>query len=271
MPLRRIVFDVPRLQSGIGGRDLLRLRESWTQCAQQARCGHGADGKLTPINSQAPNGNGPCHLAIDETGKTIVVSNYGDGSVSSLAISADGPAALSFNQLIIGGLDVLGPIGDAMKAGKTTGFSTAAVKKEQGLTLSNFTALTEFIGGKLRLQKPIEADTPLGKMKIEGTTGLDAKLDLRSTLQLTPQMIATMTGGKVKVKEPVPVPMKIGGTWDKPQVSGIDVKSLLAAVIGDAAKDVIDKGKDAAKDAAEDAAKDALGNLLGGGKKKKKK
>jgi hypothetical protein len=187
------------------------------------------------------------------------------------AISADGPAALSFNQLIIGGLDVLGPIGDAMKAGKATGFSTAAARKEQGLTLSNFTALTEFIGGKLRLQKPIEADTPLGKMKIEGTTGLDAKLDLRSTLQLTPQMIATMTGGKVKVKEPVPVPMKIGGTWDKPQVSGVDVKALLAAVIGDAATDVIDKGKDAAKDAAEDAARDALGNLLGGGKKKKKK
>jgi hypothetical protein len=187
------------------------------------------------------------------------------------AITADGPAALSFKQLIIGGLDVLGPIGDAMKAGKATGFNTAAAKKEPGLTLSNFTALTEFIGGKLKLQKPIEADTPMGKMKIEGTTGLDAKLDLRSTLQLTPQMIATMTGGKVKVKEPVPVPMKIGGTWDKPQVSGVDVKALLAAVVGDAAKDVIDKGKDAAKDAAEDAAKDALGNLLGGGKKKKKK
>ena len=55
----------------------------------------GADGKLTPINSQAPNGNGPCHLAIDETGKTIVVSNYGDGSISSLAISADGQLAPS--------------------------------------------------------------------------------------------------------------------------------------------------------------------------------
>ena len=55
----------------------------------------GADGKLTPINSQAPNGNGPCHLAIDETGKTIVVSNYGDGSISSLAIGADGQLAPS--------------------------------------------------------------------------------------------------------------------------------------------------------------------------------
>jgi AsmA protein len=187
------------------------------------------------------------------------------------AISADGPASLSFKQLVIGGLDVLGPIGDAMKAGKATGFNAAAAKRESGLTLSNFTALTEFMGGRLRLQQPVEADTPLGRMRIEGTTGLDARLDLRSTLQLTPQTIATMTGGKVRVKDPVPVPMRIGGTWDKPQVSGVDVKALLAAVVGDAAKDVIDKGKDAARDAAKDAAKDALGNVLGGGKKKKKK
>jgi 6-phosphogluconolactonase len=50
----------------------------------------GAEGKLTAINSQPPNGNGPCHLAIDQTGKTIVVSNYGDGSVSSLLIDAEG-------------------------------------------------------------------------------------------------------------------------------------------------------------------------------------
>ena len=48
--------------------------------------------------------------------------------------------------------------------------------------------------------------------------------------------------------------------------SGVDVKALLLAVVGDAAKGVIDKGKDAATDAA----KDAVGNLLGGKKKKKK-
>lgn len=184
------------------------------------------------------------------------------------AISADGPAALSFKSLVIGGLDVLGPIGAAMKAsGKASGFNAAAAKKEPGLTLMDFTALTKFAGGKLRLDKPVEANTPMGRMKIEGASGLDNTLDLRSTLSLTPQMIASMTGGKVKVKDPVPVPMKIGGTWDKPQVTGVDVKALLLAVVGDAAKGVIDKGKDAATDAA----KDAVGNLLGGKKKKKKK
>jgi len=55
----------------------------------------GQDAKLTPINTQEPNGKGPCHLAIDRTGKAIFVSNYGDGSVSSLLIAGDGSLAPS--------------------------------------------------------------------------------------------------------------------------------------------------------------------------------
>lgn len=50
----------------------------------------GAEGKLSPINSQSPGGRGPCHLVIDQTGKTILVSNYGSGSISSLQIASDG-------------------------------------------------------------------------------------------------------------------------------------------------------------------------------------
>ncbi|MGB7345130.1 MAG: lactonase family protein [Pirellulaceae bacterium] len=54
-----------------------------------------SDGKLTPINTQPPGGGGPCHLAIDQTGKTILVSNYGSGSVSSLKIADDGSLSSS--------------------------------------------------------------------------------------------------------------------------------------------------------------------------------
>ena len=50
----------------------------------------GPKGQLTVLNSQEPNGKGPCHLAIDQTGKTILVSNYGDGSMSSLQVAEDG-------------------------------------------------------------------------------------------------------------------------------------------------------------------------------------
>lgn len=65
----------------------------------------GADGKLTAINKQTPNGSGPCHLAIDASGRTLAVANYGDGSVTSLAISADGtlsPSAWADKHPVLG-------------------------------------------------------------------------------------------------------------------------------------------------------------------------
>ncbi|HMA36881.1 MAG TPA: lactonase family protein [Chloroflexia bacterium] len=51
---------------------------------------------LEPINHQASGGDSPCHLAVDATGRWLLVANYGTGSVGLLPIAADGalgPAA----------------------------------------------------------------------------------------------------------------------------------------------------------------------------------
>jgi 6-phosphogluconolactonase len=47
-------------------------------------------GALTKLQGVLSGGMGPCHLVVDKTGKTLVVANYGSGSVSALAIGADG-------------------------------------------------------------------------------------------------------------------------------------------------------------------------------------
>ena len=47
-------------------------------------------GELTPLNSQPSGGDGPCHLAVDPTGKNLLVANYGGGSVEVLPIAKDG-------------------------------------------------------------------------------------------------------------------------------------------------------------------------------------
>lgn len=49
-----------------------------------------ASGKLRRINQQSTGGSGPCHVAIDATGKYAVVANYGGGSVCMLPLEADG-------------------------------------------------------------------------------------------------------------------------------------------------------------------------------------
>ena len=49
-----------------------------------------ASGKLTLLNTVSSKGGGPCHLAIDKTGKFVAVANYGTGSAAVLPIAADG-------------------------------------------------------------------------------------------------------------------------------------------------------------------------------------
>lgn len=49
-----------------------------------------ATGDLTLINTQPSGGGGACHIALDPTGSTAIVSNYGGGSVASFPIQADG-------------------------------------------------------------------------------------------------------------------------------------------------------------------------------------
>lgn len=47
-------------------------------------------GKLQPLNSVSSAGVAPCHLVVDQTGKMLIVANYGTGGVSSFAIEPDG-------------------------------------------------------------------------------------------------------------------------------------------------------------------------------------
>lgn len=47
-------------------------------------------GKLTLLNQEPSGGSGPCHVAIDNTGRCVLVANYGSGSVAAFKADADG-------------------------------------------------------------------------------------------------------------------------------------------------------------------------------------
>jgi 6-phosphogluconolactonase len=49
-----------------------------------------ATGKLTALNEQNSGGAGPCHISVDATGKTLLVANYGGGSIAAMPIHDDG-------------------------------------------------------------------------------------------------------------------------------------------------------------------------------------
>ena len=47
-------------------------------------------GLLTALNQASSGGPGPAHLSLDRTGRSVLVANYGGGSVSVLPIAPDG-------------------------------------------------------------------------------------------------------------------------------------------------------------------------------------
>ncbi|HZT28835.1 MAG TPA: lactonase family protein [Bryobacteraceae bacterium] len=49
-----------------------------------------ATGKLTALNTVSTKGSGPCHLAVDHTGKVLVAANYNSGSTTAFPIHEDG-------------------------------------------------------------------------------------------------------------------------------------------------------------------------------------
>jgi len=60
-----------------------------TGAASAFRIDH-TTGHLTLLNQAATGGAGPCHVSVDQTGKTLLVANYAGGSVMSLALNQDG-------------------------------------------------------------------------------------------------------------------------------------------------------------------------------------
>lgn len=57
-----------------------------------AVCGYSVDGAggLTPLGSQPTGGSAPCHLAVDPSGRYVLVANYGSGSVAVHPIGPEG-------------------------------------------------------------------------------------------------------------------------------------------------------------------------------------
>ena len=59
-----------------------------------------ASGKLSLLNMVSSKGPGPCHVSLDKTGRTVMATNYGGGSLASYQVLADGKLseAVSFFQ-----------------------------------------------------------------------------------------------------------------------------------------------------------------------------
>lgn len=78
--------------------------------------------------------------------------------------------------------------------------------------------------GVARLNNPLVVDTPAAVIELGGGIDLSGNLDAAATVALTPSTIESLTGGKVKPPENIPLAFTLRGPAWAPQITGLDVR-----------------------------------------------
>jgi 6-phosphogluconolactonase len=146
----RFVFAVNELQR-FGG----EATGSVTSFATDA-----ATAKLTEISVQPSAGAGPCHLALDRTGRYLAVANYSGGNYALLPVGADG--RLQRATAVVDGRSTASPtakpLGHAVGFDRANRFLVAADKGLDRVLIYRFDAAT----GILTPHTPPAARLPQG-------------------------------------------------------------------------------------------------------------
>lgn len=92
----------------------------------------------------------------------------------------------------------------------------------------------EIKDGFARLKKPIAVSRPEANLEMKGGFGLDGTLDSPVTVALSPQTIASITGGKARPAAPIPVAFRLTGPAWSPSISGMDLEPAVKAIVKEA-------------------------------------
>jgi 6-phosphogluconolactonase len=72
------------------GKHVYSVNEAGKQSKVSSFALDAASGKLTALNQLPSEGEDPCHLSFDKTGKTLLVANYTSGTVAAFPLLEDG-------------------------------------------------------------------------------------------------------------------------------------------------------------------------------------
>ena len=122
---------------------------------------------------------------------------------------------------------VTGPLAKSLPfglAGKTGGGGATSLGKDLpfGVTLAD---------GVAKLKYPIKISRPEAELSFSGGMRVDGTLDLPGTISLSPQTVSTLTGGKVKLSQAIPVNLKLTGPAWSPTVTDLDLKAAVSEIV----------------------------------------
>lgn len=93
----------------------------------------------------------------------------------------------------------------------------------------------QIANGVARLTKPLKVKTGDNALSFDGGVRLDGTLEMPTTLELGPEVIARITGGRAKVSAPIPVTFKLGGPAWSPRLEGLALDAAVQAIAKQAA------------------------------------
>lgn len=104
-----------------------------------------------------------------------------------------------------------------------------------------------FEGGAVVLASPLVANTPEGRLELRGRVYFDGRLDLTGTLQLDPAAALTLMSNRVRLTQPLPLSLKLGGDVHHPvvgianiaEVASVLVRSTVGGAVGGAAGEIL--------------------------------
>ena len=149
--------------------------------------------------------------------------------------------ALSSAELKLNRLGIMDKIESILKKANATfrlpAPAQALAKGSGNMSLRGFKSNLTIVNGGYQMQKPVAAQTALGPVTLKGGGNLAGQLNADMSLELKPSLLG-LAGTTA-----VPLSFHIGGSHNRPTLSGFNAKKLLAAVaLGGAAKILGDTG-----------------------------
>jgi AsmA protein len=128
-------------------------------------------------------------------------------------------------------------------------FTSKALTDEGGTPLGKELPFALTVAdGRARLARPLAIDAGRGQLEVTGAVGLDGTLDLPGTLSLSPETVARLTLGKVRLAAPLPIAFTLAGPAWKPRLEKLGLDGAVKALAAQAAAGAL--GKAAGVDAA---------------------
>ncbi len=99
----------------------------------------------------------------------------------------------------------------------------------------------EFKDGRAELSKPIRIARPDAEVTLSGGFRLDGALDMLATVALSPQTVASITGGRARPSAPIPVSFRLSGPAWSPVLSDMALQPAVTAILKEAGSAALGK------------------------------